>query len=113
MRKIRLLYIIDHLFDELYKKALFISNVSRAKHTELLKDAMAANNGLLQTILVKMTHHLQPLKVFINGLALTFMRSKNEEWDVKEMRVSVGRQEHFLATKQTQKIIDTRLTMIP
>ena len=75
---------------------------------------MAANNGLVQTILVKMTHHLQPLKVFINGLALTFMRSKNEEWDVKEMLVSVlGRQEHFVATKQTQKTIDTRLTMIP
>ncbi|XP_063688376.1 cell cycle checkpoint protein RAD17-like [Bolinopsis microptera] len=62
------------------QKALLISDVFRAQHTQTLKDLMTANNCILQKVPANMTHHLQPLDISINGLAKKFMRNKYEDW---------------------------------
>ena len=56
-------------------KALLISDVFRAQHTQTLKDLMTANNCILQKVPASLTYHLQPLDISINGLTKKFMRN--------------------------------------
>ena len=55
-------------------KALLISDVFRAQHTQTLKDLLTANNCILQKVPASLTYHLQPLDISINGLTKKFMR---------------------------------------
>ena len=78
------------------QKALLISDVFRAQHTQSMKDVMTANNCLLQKVLANITHHLQPLDISING-----------HWYAKNIVCQLNR---GVSSDNVQ--VDTRLTVI-
>jgi hypothetical protein len=89
------------------QKALLISDVFRAQHTDTVKSMMEQNNYLFVKVPANMTQHFQPLDVSINGLAKRFMKTQYETWYADNILCQMGSGVSVENVK-----VDTRLTII-